>query len=115
MNTLSHGFFFLCGLSWLLGEVCISASGGFWTPLWLYLLGFTVMFTVMGCLPLSEKTINTAGPIFAILLGASIALYGIAAFPGSPMGAILRLVGAAGFVIMGLVNLMAAKKESHAH
>ncbi len=115
MNTLSHGFYFLAGLSWLLGEVCISASGGFWTPLWLFLLGFTVMFTVMGCLPVSEKTINTAGPLFTILMGASIAIYGIAAFQGSPIGGLLRIAGAAGLVIMGVVNLMASKKESHAH
>lgn len=115
MNTLSHGFFFLAGLAWLLGEVCISASAGFWTPLWLYLLGFTIMFAVMGCLPLSEKTINTAGPIFAIILGAAIIIYGVAALPASPMGGILRIVAAAGLVIMGVVNLMASKNESHAH
>ena len=52
MNSLSLGFLYVVGVTWLLCEVCVTASGGNWTPLWLYLVGFTVMFAVLGCLPL---------------------------------------------------------------
>lgn len=112
MNSLSHGFLFLCGLSWLLCEVCVSASAGFWNPLWLYLLGFVVMFAIMGCLPVSEKTINLAGPIFTILIGVGIGIYGIEAFGGSLVGALLRLAGAGVLVFLALISLSTRDKAA---
>lgn len=112
MNSLSHGFLFLCGLSWLLCEVCVSASAGFWTPVWLYLAGFTVMFTIMGCLPVSEKTINLAGPIFTILIGVGIGIYGIEAFGGSFLGALLRVIGAGVLIFLALISLSTRDKAS---
>lgn len=116
MNSLSHGFLFLVGLSWLLCEVCVGAGAGYWTPVWLYLAGFTVMFTIMGCLPLSEKAINTAGPIFTILIGAGIAYYGVAALGSGWFGAALRLIGAGSLVVLGLISFAGREKASaHSH
>jgi hypothetical protein len=116
MNSLSHGFLFLCGLTWLLCEVCVGAGAGYWTPVWLYLAGFTVMFSIMGCLPLSEKTINTAGPIFTILIGAGIAYYGVEALGYGWLGAALRLLGAAMLVVLGLISLTGREKgAAHSH
>ncbi len=115
MNSLSHGFLFLCGLSWLLGEVCVSAGAGFWTPAWLYLIGFIAMFSLMGCLPVSEKTINTAGPVFTILIGGAIVLYGFGAFDSGVFGALVRLLGGGVLVFLGVSNFLGREKKQHAH
>lgn len=115
MNSLSHGFLFLSGLTWLLCEVCFDAGAGYWTPVWLFLLGFTVMFAVMGCLPLSEKTINLAGPIFTILIGAGIVLYGFAAFKAGFLGAALRLLGGGVLILLAVFSLLGREKEGAAH
>ncbi len=112
MNTLSHGFLFLSGLTWLLCEVCLSASAGFWAPVWLFLLGFCVMFAVMGCLPLKDRAINTAGPVFTLLIGAGIAMYGVAAFEGGFLGGFLRLVGGLAMVAMGVQGLTSRERSS---
>jgi hypothetical protein len=111
MNSLSLGFLYLVGLSWLLCEVCVSASGGNWTPLWLYLIGFTVMFAILGCLPLSTKAIETAGPIFSFLIGAWILLYAFAAFDAGIAGGMLRLVLGLGMIGLGAMGLMTRKSE----
>lgn len=116
MNSLSHGFLFLVGLSWLLCEVCVGAGAGYWTPVWLYLAGFIVMFTIMGCLPVSEKTINFAGPVFTILIGAGIAYYGIEAFGSGFLGAALRLAGAAMLIVLGVISFAGREKAAaHSH
>lgn len=115
MNSLTHGFLFLTGLTWLLCEVCVSAGAGFWAPLWLYLLGFVVMFAIMGCLPLSERVINTAGPIFTILIGGSILLYAFGAFGAGFLGGFLRLVGGLALVILGVLGLINREEKAPAH
>ena len=112
MNSLSHGFFFLAGLSWLLCEVCADAGAGFWTPLWLFLVGFVVMFAIMGCLPVSENTINTAGPVFTLIIAAGIAFYGVESFSGSILGAVLRLLGAVVIAVMGVISLLGREKAA---
>lgn len=112
MNTLSHGFLFLSGLTWLLCEVCVSAGAGFWGPLWLFLLGFTVMFAIMGCLPLSERTINLAGPVFTVLIGAGILIYAFGAFDSSFLGGFLRLVGGGALVLLGVLSLLSREKAA---
>lgn len=114
MNSLSHGFLFLVGLSWLLCEVCVGAGAGYWTPVWLFLLGFVVMFAIMGCLPVSEKTINTAGPIFTILIGSGIVFYGIEAFGYGVIGGLLRLVGGLTLVLLGVISF-ASREKAAAH
>ncbi len=115
MNSLSHGFLFLCGLTWLLCEVCVGAGAGYWTPLWLYLAGFTVMFTIMGCLPVSEKTINFSGPVFTILIGLGIAYYGVEALGSGWLGAALRLLGAAILLVLGAVSFTGRESAAHSH
>jgi len=118
MNTLSHGFLFLAGLSWLLGEVCVSAGAGFWTPVWLFLIGFTVMFAIMGCLPVSERTINLGGAISSLVIGGGIVLYGLGAFVDTGFFAgLIRLVGGGAMVVAGVVSLLQARgeKSSPAH
>lgn len=115
MNSLSLGFFFLIGLAWLLCETCVSASAGYWTPLWIYLAGFTVMFAIMGCLPVSTRTINTAGPIFTILIGAGLLLYGVGAFGGGVIGGLVRVIGGVAMVAMGVIGFLNRDEEAKAH
>lgn len=111
MNSLSLGFLYVVGVTWLLCEVCVTASGGNWTPLWLYLVGFTVMFAVLGCLPLSTRAIEIAGPIFAILIGVGILAYGVGAFGNSFTGGAIRSVGGLALVALGVIGFSYRKPE----
>jgi hypothetical protein len=111
MNSLSLGFLYVIGVTWLLCEVCVSASGGNWTPLWLYLVGFTVMFAVLGCLPLSTRAIEIAGPIFAILIGVGILAYGFSAFGSGFTGGFIRTIGGLALVTLGVIGFSYRKSE----
>lgn len=111
MNSLSLGFLYVVGVTWLLCEVCVSASGGNWTPLWFYLIGFTVMFAVLGCLPLSNKAIEIAGPIFAIIIGVGILAYGFGAFGSSFIGGAIRSVGGLALIALGVIGFSYRKSE----
>lgn len=111
MNSLSLGFLYVVGVTWLLCEVCVSASGGNWTPLWFYLIGFTVMFAVLGCLPLSNKAIEIAGPIFSIIIGVGILAYGFGAFGSSFIGGAIRAVGGLALIALGVIGFSYRKSE----
>lgn len=111
MNSLSLGFLYVVGVTWLLCEVCVSASGGNWTPLWFYLIGFTIMFAVLGCLPLSTRAIEIAGPIFAILIGVGILAYGFGAFGSGFVSVAIRLIGGLALVALGVIGFSYRKTE----
>lgn len=116
MNSMSHGFVYLSGLSWLLCEVCISASQGFWLPVIIYLIGFIVMFAILGCLPLSNRAIDRMGPIFTAIMAAGILYYGITTFSESMVGGSLRVVGALlvlGVAIGGYLTSQHDEKAAH--
>lgn len=114
MNSLSNGFLYIIGLSWLLCEVCLSASGGNWTPLWVYLAGFVLMFAILGCLPISARAVDALGPVFAILIGAGLLTYGVDAFGASLLGGVLRSVGGVALVALGVFSY-AGRKSTEAH
>lgn len=101
MNSLSNGFFFLIGLSWLLVETCLMASDGNWTPLTLYLVGFAVMFAVLGCLPISDKAVSTAGSVIAVILGASLLVIALASLSA------LKIILALAFLAFGVFAFLA--------
>lgn len=111
MNSLSLGFIYACGLSWLLCETCISASNGNWLPLILFVIGFTVMFAVLGCLKISDKAVETAGPVFSVIIGLGIALYGIGSLDASILGSLIRLAGGAAMVVLGVVGYSVTSKS----
>lgn len=143
MSSLSNGFFFVSALSWLLCEVCVSASLGNHLPLAVFTVGLVVMFSILGCIRVSNETVEMSGPIFTILIGAGILLYGfgsftasaeafkhlrelrgggfgasVQAFFGSFAGTFLRLLGGAVVVGFGAIALLAArgaKREGAAH
>ncbi len=114
MNSLSHGFIFITGLTWLLCEVCLSASGGDWTPLWIFLAGFVIMFAILGCLPLSTRAIETAGPVFSLIIGAGLLIYGVDSFGAGLLGGVIRTIGGLFLVALGIFSF-AARKSSAAH
>lgn len=110
MNSLSLGFLYVTGLSWLLCETCISASNGNWLPLTAFLIFFTLMFAILGCLPISSKAVDAAGPIFAIIMGVWILGYGFAAGSGV-LSVGIRVVGGAVVAAFGLLAILAQKGE----
>lgn len=114
MHSLSLGFCYITGLSWLLSEVCVSASHGNWTPLWLFLIFFVLMFSILGCLPLSNKAIDRAGPVFSILIGLGIIAYALAAFGSGFFDVTLRLFGGGFMIGLGLLGF-AHPTEEEAH
>ncbi len=114
MNSLSLGFVYICGLSLLLAEVCISAGNGNWTPLWLFLVLFILMFAILGCLPLSNKAIDRAGPVFSILIGVGLLGYSFGSFgAGSYLGGFLKLFAAVILVAIGLLGYAHKTPEDH--
>jgi hypothetical protein len=116
MNSMSHGFVYLSGLSWLLCEVCISASQGFWLPVIAFLIGFILMFAILGCLPLSNRAIDRIGPIFTALIAAGILYYGVTTFSQSMVGGSLRIVGALmvlGVAVGGYLTAHQGEKAAH--
>lgn len=115
MNSLTLGFVYVTGLSWLLCEVCLSAANGNWTPLTIFTIGFAVMFAILGCLRLSHRTVEMAGPIFSILIGLGILVYGFGAFGTSFLGGVIRLLGAAFMVVLGVFAFSAVGKGDESH
>mgnify|MGYP003638857482 CR=1 FL=1 len=116
MNSLTLGFIYVCGFSWILAEACVSASNGNSIPLALVVIGFILMFSILGCLPLSDKAINTAGPIFSILIGLGIIAYAFAAFgDGSTGGGILRIAIGGLMVVLGAMGFVLSSDEEEAH
>ncbi len=114
MNSLSLGFFYICGLSWLLCETCVSASNGNWTPLILFLVLFVLMFAILGCLPISAKAVDTAGPVFAVLIGAGIIAYGVTSFDAGFFGAAIRILGGGVVAAFGVLGILSKSgQESH--
>lgn len=114
MNSLSLGFAYICGLSLLLAEVCIGAGNGNWTPLWLFLLLFALMFAILGCLPLSNKAVDKAGPIFSLLIGIGILAYAFESFgAGSYLAGFLKLVAAGFMIVICLLGFVHKTPEDH--
>ena len=114
MNSLSLGFVYATGLSWLLCEVCVSASNGNWLPLILYTVGFTIMFSVLGCVKISDKAVEASGPVFSVIIGVGLALYGMGSFDASLVGSLLRLIGGAFMILLGVFGyLVTSKRAAH--
>jgi len=121
MNSLTLGFFYLVGLTWGLCEVCIIASNGNWTPLTLFLIGFTLVFAIVGCWPMTDKSVNLFGSVFAIILGVALVMIAFSGFfgveGGLPLGAVVKTILAFIFLGWGVLSLVTCKtsESSHSH
>ncbi len=115
MNSLSLGFFYVVGFSWILCETSVSAASGNWGPLVLFTIGFILMFSILGCLPISNRAVGLAGPVFGILTGLGIIAYAGVYYDGG-IGAseILRVLGGGLVVAVSVIGFgYADKKEAH--
>jgi hypothetical protein len=83
MNSLTLGFYYTAGLAWVLAECCIQASAGNSLPLVIYSIGFIVIFGILGCLDLPDKTINLTGTILAAVLGLVLLAFSFASWKTS--------------------------------
>ena len=113
MNSLTLGFFYMLGLCWLMVETCLMAGNGSWGPFWIFLAGFAVMFSLLGCWPLSDKAVNKIGAVIAIIVG--IALLTISLFgDGGGLLIALKAVIAAVYIVFGFVSLSGGRDQSKA-
>ncbi len=116
MNSLTLGFFYLVGLVWGLSETCMIASNGNWTPLIIFLLGFVLLFAIVGCWPLPDEKVNFLGSIFAVILGLGLLMIAVGSFFAVPEGAgvggpIIKTLIAALFVVFGLISFVNCKSS----
>ena len=117
MNSLTLGFLYVVGISWGLSETCVMAANGSWTPLVVFLVIFLLMFSVLGCAPVSDRAVEVWGGIFALALAALLVWMALATIATGATGlGIVKIVFAAAFVIGGLVSLLqslGSKSSSH--
>ncbi len=111
MNSLTLGFFYVVGLSWLMVETSLMAGDGSWGPFWLFLAGFAVMFSVLGCLPLSDKAVNKVGSVFAIIVGVALLVISLTGDSGVLLNS-LKAVFAAVYVIFGVITYGGANADT---
>ena len=115
MNSLATGFFYIVGLSWALTECGVQAGNGNWAPLIIFVIFFILMFALLGCLPISNKSIETLGTIFAVLLGIGLIALSIhtSRMGNAALGGV-KFVFAALFLITPIVGALFSSK-SNAH
>ena len=116
MKSLTLGFFYVLGFSWALAETCVIASNGNWIPLIVYLVLFILMFSILGCARVSDRTVEFWGAIFAVLLAVGLVfLAAQTALTGAVVMAVVKGVFSLGFVAVGLLFLAQTLKPSSAH
>ena len=104
MNSLTLGFFYTVGLAWLMIEASLMAGTyGSWGPFWLFLGGFAVMFSLLGCLPLSDKAVNKVGSVFAIIVGILLLLISLTGDAGGLINGIKAALAFV-YVIFGFLH-----------
>ncbi len=114
MKSLTLGFFYIAGISWALAEACIIAANGDWTPLIIFLAAFVLMFSTLGCVPLSNQKVDFLGGIFAILLALGLVFFTFhTAMTGAIGLAIIKGIFAFGFVLVGLITMIPSSKAAH--
>ena len=114
MNSLALGFFYVVGISWALAETCIIAANGNWTPLIIFLVGFCLMFSILGCARVSDKAVHLWGGIFAILLAIGLVYLAIhTGVTGAVGAAVVKGIFAISFVVAGLVAMIPSSKNAH--
>ncbi|MDF1815926.1 MAG: hypothetical protein P1V20_27245 [Verrucomicrobiales bacterium] len=114
MNSLTLGFLYVLGISWALAETCIIASNGNWTPLIIFLIGFILMFSILGCAKISDAAVERWGGIFAMLLAVGLVFLTFStAMTGAVGLAVIKGIFALGFVVVGLVAMIPSAKGAH--
>ena len=114
MENLAKGFVYPIILGWVGTEVLIMASQGVAWPLAVGFLLFAVGFVVVGCSPLSDKTVNRAVQLFFALGAAACVTFALRTFLSSPLPGTLKLLGAVALCLV-VFRPERSKSESHGH
>ena len=109
MNSLSLGFFYVCGLAWCLTECCIRAMAGNSLPAVLFLVAFVLIFSIFGCLNVSGKAVKLIESVTAIALAVSLLLFSLQT--GGFMGAV-KIVLSLAFILGAVVSVMDGKSAA---
>lgn len=115
MNSLSNGFLYTLGFGWALTECCLLAVAGSFMPLVLFALAFFVVFSILGCINLSDDKVNGFGKITAAGLAAILVLFTARTFGDGAIGlGLVKLFFALVFVA-GAFVVFTEKKSGAGH
>ena len=116
MNSLTLGFLYVVGISWGLAETCVVASNGNYIPLWIFLAIFLLMFCVLGCAKISDRSVEVVGGLLAIALAALLVWISATTLLSGASGlGLVKMIFAIAFVIAGLISLIAPGGRKHNH
>ena len=103
----------MVGLSWLMVETCLMAGNGSWGPFWIFLAGFSVMFALLGCWPLSDKAVNKIGAVIAVLVGVALVVVSVLGHNGVLLMAFKAIIAVV-YIVFGLIAFAGSKNQSTA-
>ena len=113
MNSMSNGFLYTLGFGWALTECCLLAVAGSFLPLILFTLAFFVVFSVLGCLNLSESTIEKFGSLVAAALALVLIIFTALTFVHGAIGlGLVKLLFAVVFAAGAVVAFTGAKSDA---
>lgn len=120
MQNLNGAFLYITLLGWCLIECVYRATQGHAFALLLFVLAFLVVFSVLGCLNLSDQATNLVGGVSTGLLALGLVLFTVAgAVHGASLvtnlvkgfGAVLAVV----FAVSSILPLVRESKKASAH
>ncbi len=115
MNSMSNGFLYTLGFGWALTECCLLAVAGSFLPLILFTLAFVVVFSVLGCIRLSDASVEKFGSITAVVLALVLVIFTAQTFVAGSIGlGLVKLVFALVFVA-GAVVVFTRKSAASGH
>lgn len=116
MNSLTLGFFYVCGFAWVLAECCVKAAAGYPLPILIFSVAFLVIFSILGCLNLSENLINLTGIVTASLLGLALFAFSFSSVmaSGNLLVGGIKIFLALMFVIGSFATILAAEDSGAA-
>lgn len=112
---MSNGFLYTLGFGWALIECCLMAVAGNSLPLMLFVVAFTVVFSVLGCLNLSDSATNAFGSATAAVLALVLVIFTVQTFVAGAIGlGLFKLFFAVVFVAGAAVAFMNKGQASEA-
>lgn len=115
MNSMSNGFLYTLGFGWALIECCLLAVAGSFLPLVLFALAFVVVFSVLGCIRLSDAAVDKFGSITAVVLALVLMIFTAQTFAAGSIGmGLVKLFFALVFVA-GAVVVFTSKNTASGH
>ncbi len=92
------------------------AGNGSWGPFWLFWAGFAVLFSTVGCWPMSDKAITTVGNVFLLIISVALLAISLASFSNGFAVGFLKLIGSILLLGFTFLSFVTAKREAaHSH